>query len=95
MIILPILAFLSTVLFYFLERIVYSATPAGGSLGKALYTKFPNLDFNLLMIVGLFIAALVFTMYYSVFNYKIKRKQYTKGKFMIVPMMVFLLDFYG
>ena len=92
-IILPILTFLSTVLFYFLERIIYSATPVGGSLGKALYTKFPNLDFNLLVIVGLFISAIVFSMYYSALNYKIKRKQYTKGKFMIVTMMIYCLIF--
>lgn len=93
LIILPILTVLSTVLFYFLERVIYSMTAVDSGLGKALYTKFPNLDFNLLMIIGLFIAAIVFSMYYSYLNYKIKRKQYTKGKFMIVPMMAYCLIF--
>ena len=98
LIVMPILTVICTILFYLFERIVYSSVDAETALGKALYTKLPNLDFNLLMVVGLFLAALIFTVYYSVINAKIKRKQYTRGKFMIVSMtiycLIFILDYH-
>lgn len=92
-IILPILTFLSTALFYLFERVVYSIVAIDSNLGKTIYTKLPNLDFNLLVLVGLFLVAMVFSVYYSILNAKIKRKQYTRGKFMIVTMAVYCLIF--
>lgn len=94
-IVLPILTFLSTALFYLFERVIYSIVPTDGNLGEALYTKFSNLNFNLLVILGLLISSLIFSIYYSVINSKIKRKQYTRGKFMIVSMAVYSLIFIG
>lgn len=92
---LPLLTFICTFVFYLLERIVYSKVSVESNLGIALYEKLPNLDFNHLTLVGLFISFIIFLIYYSILNPKITRKQWTRGKFMVIPMSLYCLIIFG
>lgn len=92
---LPLLTLLSTGLFYFLSRIIYSKVSYDTYLGKAMYDSHINTEFNLVVLIGLFVSFIIFIFYYSVLDPKIKRKQYTRGKFMILPMGLYIIVFFG
>lgn len=92
---LPLLTLLSTGIFYLLSRIIYSKISYDTYLGKAVYNGLINTNFNLVVLMGLFISFIIFMFYYSVLDPKIKRNQYTRGKFMLLPMGIYTTIFFG
>ena len=92
---LPILTFVSTALFYLLIKIVYSSVTYDTFLGKAIYGNLPTFNANLLVCIGLLISFFIFLIYYWILDQKIKRKQYTRGKFIIISFSIYCLIFAG
>lgn len=92
---LPLLTLLSTGVFYLLSRILYSRISYDTFLGKAVFDGRINTNFNLVVLIGLFISLLIFLFYFSILDAKIKKNQYTRGKFMILPMGLYSLIFFG
>ena len=92
---LPLLTLLSTGIFYLISRIIYSKVSYDTYLGEAIYTGLINTNFNLIVLIGLFVSFVIFTFYYSVLDTKIRKNQYTRGKFMLLPMGLYTTIFFG
>lgn len=96
LLVLPILTFFSTFLFYLLELAVSAkVAPVGDHVGEYLYTPLANTIFTPLMIIGLFISIFIFSIYYIYLNAKIKKLQMTRGKFIIIPFAIYILIMFG
>jgi hypothetical protein len=92
---LPLLTFLCTFIFYVLEWFIYNGVAKDSYLGKYLYTNVFNTPFNPLVAIGLIISAIIFIIYYNVIDPMIKRKQMSRGKFMILSFGIFCSLIFG
>lgn len=95
LIMFPLLTFFSTFIFYFFEWLIYSKVSPDTYLGEYLYTPILNSTYSPLVILGVIISTLIFAIYYSVLDSKIKRKQMSRGKFIIFPIGIFCIIIFG
>lgn len=95
LVMLPLFTFISTLIFYILEWIIYSKVSPDTYLGNYLYTPVFNSTYTPLVAIGILISTLIFTIYYNVLDPKIKRKQMSRGKFMILPIGIFCVIIFG
>lgn len=93
--ILPLLTFVSTILFYFLSLIIYNNVPLDTHLGKYLFTNIFNSPYNPIVAIGLVMSSLIFIIYYCILDQKIKRKQMARGKFIVIPFAIYCTIIFG
>lgn len=92
---LPILTIISTIIFYLFSWLIYNNVSIETNVGKYLYTNVLNSPFNPIVIIGLLISSLIFIIYYNILDPKIKIKQMTRGKFMVLPFAIFCAIIFG
>lgn len=96
LLVLPILTFISVFLIYLLEVVVAKFVPATNDyLGEYLYGELANTGFTPLTIIGIMLIMVLFAFYYSFLNAKIKRKQKTRVKFIVIPFAIYCVIIFG
>lgn len=96
LIILPILTFVCVLVFYLLQVLVSNSIPLEGDyLGEYLYGELANTGFTPLTLIGIILCMLIFSMYYSFLNAKIRRKQMSRVKFMVIPFALYVAIMFG
>lgn len=96
LIVLPILTFICVLVIYLLQVVVSNYLPLeGNSIGEYLYGELANTGFTPLTLIGFLLCALIFAIYYTFLNAKIRRKQMSRVKFMLIPMGVYCAFIFG
>ncbi len=94
--ILTFLTFISSFLIYLLEVLISNFVPATDDyVGEYLYGSLANTEFTPLIIIGILLVLVIFAVYYSFLNAKIKSMQMTRGKFIIVPFAIYCMVIFG
>ncbi len=86
----PLLTFISTYLFYLLEVLLSHFVSDASPLGNKIYFDFYGMGLSPLTLLGLFLSYLLFAIFFVHLNGEIKRAQMTRGKFMIIPVAIFI-----
>lgn len=95
-IILILLTFLGVFIIYSLQIIVSNfVPPVNDYVGEYLYGELWNTGFTPLTIIGIMIVMGIFSIYYSFLNARIKNKQMTRGKFIIIPFAIYCVIIFG
>ncbi len=93
---LPLLTFLGVFLIYCLEVLVSYFVPATNDyVGEYLYGELWNTGFTPLIIIGILFVMLIFAIFYSFLNARIKNKQMTRGKFIVIPFAIYCAIIFG
>lgn len=96
LIVLPILTFLSVMFIYFFQILISNFVPnTGDYVGEYLYGDIANTGFTPLTLIGIFLSMILFAIYYTFLNAKIKRRQKARGKFIILPFAIYCILVFG
>ncbi len=96
LLVLPILTFIGVFVIYFLGILVSNFVPAVGDyVGEYLYGELANTGFTPLTIIGIMLVMLFFSVYFVLLNAKIKSRQMTRSKFIVVPFAIYCIIIFG
>lgn len=96
LLVLPILTFVCTFVIYSMQIIVSQFVPATGDyVGEYLYGELAHTGFTPITIIGILLCMLIFALYYTFLNSKIKKRQMTRSKFMVIPFALYCVVIFG
>ncbi len=87
--VLPILTLLSTAIFYLLELFLPKIVDYENPIGQNLFGDYFHIGMSTLTMLGLFIAFVIFSIYFVFLNSEISKNQMMRGKFIVIPFAIY------